>query len=211
MIKTVAELLGAIAREERQKLDTYQIVHAPTIGEMYEGLSRNILEKALPEGLNIRVVKGFVVFGEEISGQIDCMLVTGEGESIPHTDNHKWPVQNVIAVIEVKKHLTSDDLADSYFHLREVDRLYASYIQNANRTSVKVNLEIPRRIFSQITGVVPPPHTKVEELPFDLEMIYHTLIMEFLSPVRIVIGHHGWRKESTLREHIYGLLTSRKC
>jgi hypothetical protein len=34
--------------------------------------------------------------------------------------------------------------------------------------------------------------------------------MEFLSPVRIIIGHHGWKKESTLREHIYGLLSSHK-
>jgi hypothetical protein len=41
-------------------------------------------------------------------------------------------------------------------------------------------------------------------------MVYHTLIMEFLSPVRVVIGHHGWKKESTLREHIYGLLTKHK-
>lgn len=210
MIKTVAELLSAIAREERKKLDTYQIVHAPTIGEMYEGLSRSILEKALPEWLNIRVVEGFVVFDKEISGQIDCMLVTGEGESIPHTDKHKWPVQNVIAVVEVKKVLTSDNLTDSYFHLRKVDKLFASYVQNAKGTNFKVNLDIPRRIFSQITGVVPPPHSRVEELPFHLEMIYHTLIMEFLSPIRIVIGHHGWKNESTLREHIYGLLTSSK-
>jgi hypothetical protein len=57
---------------------------------------------------------------------------------------------------------------------------------------------------------VAPPYAKVEELSFDLEMIYHTLIMEFLSPVRIVIGHHGWKQEGTLRENIYRLLQKGK-
>ena len=187
MIKTVAELLSAVAVEERQKLDTYKISHAPTIGSMYEGLSRSILEKAIPERLNLKVVEGFVVFGDDTSGQIDCMLVAGEGERIPHTDKYKWPIENVISVFEIKKTLTSSELFDSYFHLREVDRLYASYIQSGRARNVKVDIEIPRRIFGQVTGVIPPPHTKIEELSFDMEMIYHTLIMEFLSPIRIVI------------------------
>ena len=177
---------------------------------MYEGLSRTILERALPESLNLKVVEGFVVFGKEISGQIDCMLVSGEGERIPHTEIFKWPIEKVIAVFEIKKTLTSNDLTDSYFHLREVDKLYASYIQSGQARNVKVDLRIPRRIFAQISGVAPPPHTEVEQLSFDLEMIYHTLVMEFLSPVRIVVGHHGWKQEVTLREHIYGLLEKRK-
>lgn len=210
MIKTVAELLRAVANKERQKLDTYKMTHAPTIGAMYEGLSRTILERALPESLNLKVVEGFVVFGKEISGQIDCMLVSGEGERIPHTEIFKWPIEKVIAVFEIKKTLTSNDLTDSYFHLREVDKLYASYIQSGQARNVKVDLRIPRRIFAQISGVAPPPHTEVEQLSFDLEMIYHTLVMEFLSPVRIVVGHHGWKQEVTLREHIYGLLEKRK-
>ena len=210
MIKTVAELLRTFANEERQKLDTYKMAHAPTIGAMYEGLSRSILQRALPESLNLKVVEGFVVFGKEISGQIDCMLVSGEGERIPHTDKFKWPIEKVIVVFEIKKTLTSNDLTDSYFHLREVDKLYASYIQSGQARDVLVSLQIPRRIFAQISGVIPPPHSKVEQLSFELEMIYHTLVMEFLSPVRIVVGHHGWKQEVTLREHIYGLLEKRK-
>ncbi|MBA3966912.1 MAG: hypothetical protein H0X47_14300 [Nitrospirales bacterium] len=209
MIKTVAELLSAVAYEERKKLDTYQIIHAPSIGAMYEGLSRTLLQRALPESLNLKVVEGYVVTGAEMSGQIDCMLVAGEGERIPYTDMYKWLIENVIAVFEIKKTLTSIDLIDSYFHLRDENKLYSSFVQSEQAKEFKFNIEIPRQVFARITGMVPPPHTNVEILSFEFEMIFHTLIREFLSPVRIVIGHHGWKQEVTLRENIYRLL--QKC
>ncbi len=74
---------------------------------------------------------------------------------------------------------------------------------------VKVDLTLPRRVFSQMTGQVPPAHTDTESLPFDLEMIYHTLVSEFLGPVRVLVAHHGWKKEKTLRDHIARLLEQR--
>lgn len=112
---------------------------------MDEGLSRAILQKALPESLDLKVVEGFVVSGKEISGQIDCMLLVGDGERIPLTDKFKWPIGKVIAVFEIKKTLTSDDLIDSYFHLREVDKLYASYISSGRTRNITIPLQIPRR------------------------------------------------------------------
>ena len=52
MISTVAELLDAIMRQEVKMFDQQKIKHAPTIGSMYEGLRQNILELALPSGLD---------------------------------------------------------------------------------------------------------------------------------------------------------------
>ncbi len=209
MIKTVADLLKAFADEEREKLDQEKIAHGPTIGDMYEGLTREILSRTIPEELGLRVVRGFAYFGEQVSGEIDCMLVRGQGERISFTDKYRWPIKDVLAVFEVKKRLGEEDLACSYFHLRKVLDLYSSYVESDEAQGIKFNIRGPQRIFAQITGIAAPAHNQVGRLPFDLEMIYHILIMEFLSPTRIVVGHHGWKKEKTLRDHIWGLLKKR--
>ncbi|MGJ0485998.1 MAG: DUF6602 domain-containing protein [Methylomicrobium sp.] len=209
MIKTVAELLKAFVDEEKAKLDVEELTHGPTIGSMYEGLTKETIERSLPDGLDLQVVSGFTYFGDKTSGQLDCMLVHGEGRLIPYTDVYHWHIKDVIAVFEVKKTLSEDELADSFNHLREVSELYSTYFQSGETKDVSININQPRRVFSQITGVVAPEHGKVEQLPFDLEMIYHTLICEFISPVRIVVGHHGWKKEKTLRDHIAKLIKGR--
>lgn len=202
MIKTVADLMKAFADEERKKLDIQKIAHAPTIGAMYEGLSREILTRTIPENLGLQVVKGFAYFDDKQSGQLDCMLVHGSGEKIPYTDDYRWHVKDVIGVLEVKKTLTESELSDSYTHLHDVYDLYLQCLKDG-KVGGSVDLSWPRRVFSQITGIAAPDHDTVDdELPFDLQNIYHTLVMEFISPVRIVVGHHGWKKESTLREHI---------
>jgi len=209
MIKTVADLLKAFSDEERAKLDAEDLVHGPTIGAMYEGLTKELVDRSLPENLGLRVVPGFTHFNGVLSGELDCMLVRGEGEKIPYTSKFKWHIKDVIAVFEVKKTLTAEDLSDSYNHLREVAKLYSDYIESEEAEGVKVNIRWPNRIFSQMTGVVAPEPQRIEELPFDLEMIYHTIVSELLGPIRIVVGHHGWKKEKTLRDHIAKLLENR--
>ncbi len=49
MIKNVADMLQAFWDEERKKLDAQNITHPPTIGEMYEGLTKELLARTLPE------------------------------------------------------------------------------------------------------------------------------------------------------------------
>ena len=100
MISIVAELLEAFRRKEAELLDKQDITHAPTIGRMYEGLTREVLERSIPTDLDLRVVSGFITNDSgELSKQIDCMLVIGEGEQIPYTDDYKYHISNVIAVI----------------------------------------------------------------------------------------------------------------
>ena len=50
MIHTVADLLFSVAQRERDALDRLDIKHGPTIGDMYEGLTKNLLDKSLPVG-----------------------------------------------------------------------------------------------------------------------------------------------------------------
>ena len=87
MITTVAALLQELQAKEAAKLAT-----------------RDLLDRAIPSALNLRIVEGFVEDHEgNLSPQIDAMLVTGDGRQIPHTASFVWPVQKVIAVLEVKK------------------------------------------------------------------------------------------------------------
>ena len=60
VIDTVADFLHELRRVEASRLDDVDLRHGPTIGDMYEGLSHDLLERALPPGLGLRVVRGFI-------------------------------------------------------------------------------------------------------------------------------------------------------
>ena len=88
MIKTVSDLLLSLKSREQELLKQYDIVkHPGIIGDMYEGLTKEVLSKSVFEGLNIQIRAGKIKNSKnEFSGEIDCMIVVGEGESIPYTD-----------------------------------------------------------------------------------------------------------------------------
>jgi len=57
MIRTVAELLEKLMEKERETLPEYDdIQHPGLFGEMYEGLAKALVGKALFEGMDLRVV-----------------------------------------------------------------------------------------------------------------------------------------------------------
>ncbi len=204
MIKTIAEMLLAFMDEESKKLDEYELKHAPTIGDMYEGLSAQIINKTVPEQLGLQVSNGFVHDGlGNLSGQIDCMLVRGEGEPIPYTNSFKWHVKDIIAVFEVKKNLYSQELVDSFCHLRKVAESFSSWVLDGPPEN-GFDISSALRVFSKVTGIYAPEFKDKESLPPPLQLIYHTLIIEQLSPIRIVLGYGGYKSEKTLRE---GLVT----
>ena len=47
MIKTIADLLRELMVKEAAELDEEPVKHGPTIGAMYEGLARDILDTTL--------------------------------------------------------------------------------------------------------------------------------------------------------------------
>lgn len=206
MITKVSDILNGFLDEEKRKLDLFALNHAPTIGSMYEGLTTDLLNKAIPPQLGLSIESG-VIFDDTgtMTGQIDCMLVKGSGVPIPYTDLYKWHIKDVIAVFEVKKTLYSAELKDSFGHLKEVLNSYSRYVEEGH-TNETFNISSVLDVFAKITSIIPPEHDKVESLGFSLEMIYHILVMEHLSPIRIVLGYHGYKSEAALRKSLIDFL-----
>ncbi|WP_292950254.1 hypothetical protein, partial [Neptuniibacter sp. UBA847] len=124
------------------------------------------------------------------------------------TDSYKYHVKNVIAVFEVKKNLYSADLKDSYYKLRQVIESYSQYLFESDDSSKKkqINLSPAYHNFSSITGITAPEYHLRETLSQESLLLYTTLIIEQLSPVRIVLGYNGFKSEYSLREGFYKFL-----
>jgi len=209
MIESVAQLLYELSEQERVRLDAWDVKHGPTIGKMYEGLSKHVLSHAIPPDLGLHFVSGFICNDAgESTGQIDCMLVKGEGERIPYTEDFKWDVRNVIAVVEIKKNLYSEGLRESFAALRKVREVHRRYLQGGGQFSKKEDewanraYQAALRAFAETTHRVAPPRENVSELGVELESIYHTLVVEHVAPICIVLGYHGFKSERHYRESL---------
>lgn len=208
MIENVSQIIQEVIKKENEKLREFKVKHAPTIGKMYEGLSSDILKRVIPKELNLKVVSGFIYDDtEKMTGQIDCMLVNGEGIDIPYTTDYKWHIKNVVAVFEIKKSLYSNDLIDSIEHLREVIDSFGRHLKTESAPRF-FNVTTSYRIFSQLAGIIIPNYEGVKNLPIELEMLFHTLVSEYISPVRIVWGYDGFKSEYEMRKKFVEYLTS---
>jgi hypothetical protein len=200
MIKSIAELLQAFIKKEVEYLDSQKIKHAPTIGKMYEGLAQDLLTKGIPAEWGLKVAEGFITNKRgEISNQIDCMLVIGDGEIIPYTNNYKYDIDNVIAVLEIKKNLYSSELSDAYKNLNSVYCVLQPKEVNAN---------LFRDAYVSILGEEPQSRVELKSFPPWKSEIYRFLLLEELLPVRIALGYHGFASESSFRESFITYLKS---
>ncbi|WP_432854854.1 DUF6602 domain-containing protein [Amycolatopsis sp. CA-161197] len=205
MIRTVAELLSGIMQQVLPELDASDISHAPTIGDMYEGLSSDLLGRAIPDGLGIKIVTGFATDGVgNLSGQLDCMLVRGDGEQIPYTDSFVWNVNDIIAVIEVKKTLHRAEMTDALDQLRLVKKL--EYGSPEDSSNGRVDISPALTAFAETTRHAASGHEDIDGLSVEDQMIFHTLVMEQISIIRIVLGFHGFKSETAFREALVKIL-----
>lgn len=203
MITTIAALLRDLMKKEAERLDGQDIAHGPTIGSMYEGLTRDILDRAIPADLDVRVVDGFVrgVDGR-LSPQMDAMVVVGEGAPIPYTSGFVWPIADVVAVLEVKKSLYGADLEDAFVKLREIKRMSEAHIQ----AGAKVDPRAALRAFAKVTGHYPRTMAEVDSLPNELSLIFHTMLADQQAPLRVILGYHGYSDEHGLRKGLVSLM-----
>lgn len=207
MIRTVAELLTGMLERERAILDADPVKHGPTIGEMYEGLSQDLLTRAIPSNLGLRLVNGFVVDGQgRTSGQMDCMLVQGDGEPVPYTQKHRWHVKDVIAVIEVKKSLYTATMSEALQHLREFRALEHAYAQSSGFDPGKAYFPAFERSFGQTAGFVARSWDDIALLDYQRQRVYHSLLSEHTSVLRIILGYHGFKSEERFRNALISLL-----
>lgn len=208
MITNAATLLQKLMAKEAEKLNSLGIRHAPTIGAMYEGLAKDILDRTIPPALGVRVVDGFIRgYDGQLSRQTDCMVVVGDGEKLPYLDAYVWPIQNVIAVAEVKKSLFGDDLRDGFQKLREIQDIQRAYVQHGE-VGKRVSIDPALKAFAILTGQFPGDKDAIDALPEDLNVILHTLVMEQVSPVRVILGYDGYATESSLRFGFHKYLES---
>jgi hypothetical protein len=124
MIRNVADLLEAFRQKSAALMPTYsEVGHTGMFGDMYEGLTRELLERGLFDGCDLRVVSGKVINSKGIlSRQVDCMIVKGEGQQLPFTTHYVYPLPQVVAICEVKKTLYSSALSDAidwFTHFRQ--------------------------------------------------------------------------------------------
>jgi hypothetical protein len=191
MIQSLAELLDAIRTKEAAALDRYNIQHPTIIGNMYEGLTRRLIRGSVFSGLELRVVDGKIAGADgTLSDQIDCMLVEGRGDPIPYTESFVYSVEQVIAVIEVKKNLYSEGLKGAYFNLRTVSDLTGQ---------ATGSLGLARSAFRAIAGQ-DASATDIPSLSKPLQMLFGCLAKDSLAPARIVMGYFGFATERSLRD-----------
>ncbi|HZT96875.1 MAG TPA: DUF6602 domain-containing protein [Chloroflexota bacterium] len=203
MIRSVADFLDQLKDAEVRRLDAVDVRHGPTIGDMYEGLSADLLRRAIPEQLELQIVAGFVTDGlGNQSQQVDCMLVRGSGDRIPYTESYVWPVKDVLAVFEVKKSLYRDDLIDAYEKLRRIKELHHGYWSSQAGKPGVVDIGPALRAFAETTRRIAPPYDDLDSLPLTEQLVFHTLVGEHLCPVGIVLGFHGYASEKAFRDSL---------
>jgi hypothetical protein len=200
MIRTVADLLHALLTKEREKLPDYSAIQHPGIfGEMFEGLTKLVLGKGLFEGLDLRVVSGKIRNSAgKLSLHIDCMIVIGEGEQIPHTSHFFYPLDRVVMIVEVKKTLYGAALQEALELFRHFQREIAEPLPAKSQLLG----DAWRGLFRENL----PKREEFATRPFDQQMIYHTLVVEACLPPRVVFGYDGYVDEHGLRSGFIKIL-----
>ncbi len=200
MIKTVSQLLEKILVAENEALQKQNIKHRPTIGDMYEGLTKALLDHAIPSSAQLDVSAGFITDQDgNLSPELDCLLVSGSGEEVPYTDKRKFLIDDVIAVIQVKKNLYAADIEDGYNNLLSIMKF---------QPTRSVRAVLLQDAFQSITRRPLPQRTDVEKLPLELQMIYHALVVELAAPVRVILGYNGFKSHSRFRQSFVDYLSA---
>lgn len=204
MIRTVADFLDEIKTKGIETIlsTTADIKHRPTIGNIYEGLTSSLLNKSIFEGLNLKVVLNSFIVNKIgiISKEMDCLIVVGEGEKISFTNQYKYHISNVIAIIQVKKKLYKKDVEDSFINLNSVRGLIE------NTYAEPYVLELQQDAYKLLVGKYPPHFNEVNTKPIRAQIIFHLLMLEAYFPIRIVFGYFGYKDEWSFREAVFELL-----
>lgn len=205
MINTVSDFLEEFKKKALGTIlkNDSNISHTPTIGNMYEGLTSEILNQAIFKDLDLRIVNNSFIYNDQgkLSDEIDCMLVAGEGTEISFTKTQfKYHVKNVIAVFQVKKNLYKKDLDEAHENLQSVN-----VVAESQKLQL-YELNIFRDAYRALTSTDLPDQKTLENFNDRQNTIYNYLLVEATTPLRIVIGYYGYSSEYTLREGFVKLL-----
>lgn len=194
MISNISDLLEALRHQgEKDIKAATNPKHPGMIGDMYEGLTKELMSRAIFHGLDLRVGDGKIknMTTGAMSRQIDCMIYQGDAEILPHTSHRVVDIRKVVAVIEVKKYLHSAELLGAYQNLRSVVEIF---------DSKDIELDFIKTAFEAVTGLAfPATKYELSAMPYEQQRIYHSLVVESCLPLRIIYGYEGFKQESYLR------------
>ncbi|MDX6748122.1 DUF6602 domain-containing protein [Polaribacter sp. PL03] len=204
MIKTIADFITKLKENGIELIDKDgDVKHPGLIGDMYEGLTNQMLNKAIFENLDLKVVSGKINNNDgDLSSQVDCMIVVGEGKLIPFTNKYIYHYSQVIAVIEVKKTLNKQQLFGSYDNLKSIINVSRSLDSEVEPYVMRLF----RKSWQLLTNTELPERENLDKLPEKMQYIYHTLLMEAYFPLRIVLGYFGYASELSLRDGFADML-----
>lgn len=190
-IDTLSDLLEAFVDSQNKVLGAMDIKHPTTIGSIYEGLSKDVLESALFKGIDLRVITNSFIKGCDT--EFDVMIVEGDGDKIPYTNRYRYPANQVLVVVQVKKTLYGKDLKDSFSNLQFIVDHYEN---------VKPEPWMNRMFVDALRGVcgkTTEAYVK-NELNLYEDTVSQSLRSESYLPLRIVWGYNGFATEHSLRE-----------
>lgn len=127
------------------------------------------------------------------------MVVTGEGQEVPYTNKRLYLIDDVVAVVQVKKNLYSSDLRSGYSNLASVTQFDPTrdrrivLLQDAFQTTTRRPL---------------PNREDLDKLPYEVQLIYQTLVMELVFPARIIFGYNGFKSQTALRKSFVDFLSA---
>jgi hypothetical protein len=196
-INTISELINEFVRAEKEILNQHDIKHPTTIGTMYEGLTKSILEKSVFGGLNLRIILNSFIKG--CNTEFDVMLVEGEGEKIPYSDRYRYPPEQIIAIISVRKNLYTKDLIESFNNLQFIIEYFKEK---------KPEKYAGRLIRDGFRAICRKDIANSDDLLIYEDFILHTLRVEALLPVRIIWGYNGFTNELNFRKSFFEYLES---
>lgn len=200
MIETVADLFAQIKeREYKARNGALSSNQRLAMSTMYEGLPRNVLDFAAFEGIDIRVVEGRIRKSDGIvSKRMDCMIVTGEPEVIvPPIAHCIYPIEQVIAIIEVRRTLfpsrLDDFVADSK-RLIPLDSMPGAAMER-----------VQWGYFLLFDTALPD---SFDILPDHVKGVYADLVRDATLPLRIVLSYGPYRDENALRQGLIEYLAN---
>ncbi|PZR16203.1 MAG: hypothetical protein DI539_17890 [Flavobacterium psychrophilum] len=198
MIETVSDFLASFKKYALSKIekDDSDVKHTVAIGDNFEGLTAELVSKAIFKGFNLKMVERSFIYNDkgDLSDEMDCLLVVGDGQKMSFANRYKYHVKDVIAVFQVKKTLYSKDLYESHQNLRSV-------LDVSEGAEIEPFVsELHRTAYRSITLKQLPSRERMERFSEREYFIYDYVRKEALSPLRIVIGYYGFTTEYGLRE-----------
>jgi len=100
-------------------------------------------------------------------------------------------------------------LDDAFAHLRGVRDLESTYFQSLRGSSEPMDPDAwiaARRAFAETTGYVVDRYEQVMELPGDQQQVFHLLLTEPISYIRVIFGYDGFKTEKGFRRSLFDQL-----